>query len=70
MEEEQSFHCCASCVHFRVEKETGKVLYRCSRLGYETRPDYRFECWTPTERVKRLMASRQRNAAEDHETSS
>ncbi|GEB31882.1 MULTISPECIES: hypothetical protein [Brevibacillus] len=59
MGEENPFHCCATCTHFRVEKAPGGVTYRCSRLTYETRPDYRFQCWTPTERVKRLMETRQ-----------
>ncbi|RNB86305.1 hypothetical protein [Brevibacillus panacihumi] len=59
MEPNNPHHCCATCVHFRVERVQGKVGYRCSRLTYETRPDYRFSCWTPTERVKRLMESRE-----------
>ncbi|GEC92176.1 MULTISPECIES: hypothetical protein [Brevibacillus] len=58
METENAFHCCATCIHFRVEKGTGGASYRCSRLTYETRPDYRFQCWTPTEKVKRLMEAR------------
>ncbi|WP_429844116.1 hypothetical protein [Brevibacillus sp. FIR094] len=58
METENAFHCCATCIHFRVDKGTGGVSYRCSRLTYETRPDYRFQCWTPTEKVKRLMEVR------------
>ncbi|QRG69515.1 hypothetical protein [Brevibacillus choshinensis] len=53
------FHCCASCVHFRIERNAGKVTYRCSRLTYETRPNYQFDCWTPKESVLRLMAARQ-----------
>ncbi|GED72395.1 hypothetical protein BRE01_60970 [Brevibacillus reuszeri] len=62
MEEAGAFHCCATCIHFRVEKGMSGVSYRCSRLTYETRPDYRFQCWTPTERVKRLMEARQKRA--------
>ncbi|QDS34965.1 hypothetical protein [Brevibacillus brevis] len=58
MDTENAFHCCATCIHFRVEKGTEGVSYRCSRLTYETRPDYRFQCWTPTEKVKRLMEAR------------
>ncbi|MGF9797032.1 hypothetical protein [Brevibacillus agri] len=62
MEADNAFHCCATCNHFRVEKAPGVVTYRCSRLTYETRPDYRFQCWTPTERVRRLMETRQQQS--------
>jgi hypothetical protein len=53
--EPDRFHCCATCIHFRVEKEAEKTRYRCARLSYETRPDYRFNCWSPKEQVRRLM---------------
>lgn len=49
------FHCCATCEHFRVEKREQGTVYRCSRLTYETRPEYRFNCWTPKEKVRRLL---------------
>ncbi|UFJ43306.1 hypothetical protein LOK74_12505 [Brevibacillus humidisoli] len=52
------FHCCATCQHFRVVKEAGQTSYRCARLTYETRPEYQFRCWSPTEKVKRLMQKR------------
>ncbi|WP_408006150.1 hypothetical protein ACJROX_15675 [Pseudalkalibacillus sp. A8] len=55
------FHCCATCVHFQVQKETDSVRYFCSRLGYETKPDYRFDCWTPKEHVKKLMNKENKN---------
>lgn len=48
------FHCCATCKHFRVEKNS-KTTYSCSRLGYETNPKYKFNCWDPKENVKELM---------------
>ncbi|KIL48882.1 hypothetical protein KP77_20930 [Jeotgalibacillus alimentarius] len=34
------------------------MLYFCKRLGYETKPDYRFNCWEPKEHVKKLMEKR------------
>ncbi|MEJ8547494.1 hypothetical protein [Brevibacillus borstelensis] len=49
------FHCCATCVHFRVEKGAGGIVYRCTRLTYETKPSYRFPCWEPKEQVQRLI---------------
>ncbi|WP_400164135.1 hypothetical protein ACAF76_014055 [Brevibacillus sp. TJ4] len=64
MSESNPFHCCASCVHFRVEKGSGRTTYRCSRLTYETRPDYRFDCWTPSENVQKLMNRRTRDTSE------
>lgn len=48
------FHCCATCIHYRVEKKD-KTTYLCSRLGYQTNPKYKFNCWTPKENVKILM---------------
>jgi hypothetical protein len=39
-------HCCATCRHIAaVRTEGGKVLFRCTRLGYETHTDWRFNCW-------------------------
>ncbi|MED4585635.1 hypothetical protein [Brevibacillus choshinensis] len=68
MEGHNPFHCCATCIHFRVEKTTGNVTYRCSRLAYETRPDYQFQCWTPKETVKRLMEVRRNERTENEKT--
>ncbi|WP_084600158.1 hypothetical protein [Pontibacillus litoralis] len=51
----RDFHCCATCVHFKVEKTSQGVRRYCSRLGYETNPKWKFNCWKPTETVKRLM---------------
>lgn len=52
------FHACASCVHFQAEKGKDGMLYRCSRLGYETKPNYAFNCWKPKEQVRKLMEKR------------
>jgi hypothetical protein len=49
------FHCCASCIHFRVTKQEDGVKYFCSRLGYETKPHYQFHCWNPKNEVQKLM---------------
>ena len=52
----RDYHCCASCKHFRVLKEPGvKVEYQCSRLGYPTKPGYRFDCWDPKDVVRKRM---------------
>jgi hypothetical protein len=53
----RDFHCCATCIHFEVKKkETGRgVQYLCSRLGYETRTEYKFNCWTPKDHIMKLM---------------
>ncbi|WP_456279388.1 hypothetical protein [Bacillus sp. AK128] len=55
---QQSFHACATCIHYITEKTEGNMSYRCSRLGYETKPHYQFSCWTPKEQVKKLMEKR------------
>lgn len=31
------------------------MVYSCSRLGYETKPTYTFNCWDPKDHVLRLM---------------
>ncbi|MFD1708040.1 hypothetical protein ACFSCZ_15045 [Siminovitchia sediminis] len=49
------YHCCATCIHFRAERVDGKMRYMCKRLGYETKTHYKFNCWTPKEKVRRLM---------------
>ncbi|MEM1501976.1 hypothetical protein RG959_01015 [Domibacillus sp. 8LH] len=49
------FHACATCRHFEALREPGGMKYTCSRLGFETKPDYRFNCWDPKEHVKKLM---------------
>jgi hypothetical protein len=51
----KNFHCCATCVHFVAEKQEKGMKYYCSRLKYDTKPNYQFNCWTPTEKVKKLM---------------
>ncbi|CAM3892956.1 hypothetical protein D1970_13815 [Mesobacillus zeae] len=49
------FHACATCVNFCSVRDERGVQYYCSRLGYETKPDYKFNCWEPKEHVKNLM---------------
>lgn len=55
---ENRFHVCATCIHFRGEKKEKKMYYFCQRLGYETRPNYKFDCWKPKDQVKKLMEKR------------
>ncbi len=50
------FHACATCINFRTEKAEGRMKYFCSRLGFETKTNYQFDCWDPKENVKKLMA--------------
>ncbi|KAB2338258.1 hypothetical protein F7731_01450 [Cytobacillus depressus] len=54
----QAFHACATCIHFEASKCEKGMTYRCKRLGYETKPNYQFQCWTPKEHVKKLMEKR------------
>nr|WP_082195831.1 hypothetical protein [Neobacillus vireti] len=49
------FHCCATCRHIKVEKKSERIKYYCSRLGYETKTTYKFNCWSPKDHVIRLM---------------
>ncbi|MDQ0337510.1 hypothetical protein J2S00_000280 [Caldalkalibacillus uzonensis] len=58
MAKRADFHCCATCIHFKVEKGHSHITYRCARLGYETKPAYQFNCWEPKENVRQLMTKR------------
>ncbi len=51
----KKYHCCATCINYEVKKVQGKMVYRCSRLGYDTKPTHQFNCWEPKEAVKKLM---------------
>nr|WP_041057943.1 hypothetical protein [Jeotgalibacillus campisalis] len=51
----KNFHACATCVHFEVLKLEKGMSYRCSRLGFQTRPEYKFNCWEPKAHIKKLM---------------
>ncbi|GIN85726.1 hypothetical protein J6TS2_21120 [Heyndrickxia sporothermodurans] len=53
------FHVCATCIHFSAEKKVRGMQYFCSRLGYETKPNYTFNCWSPKEHIKKLIAKEQ-----------
>jgi hypothetical protein len=49
------FHACATCIHFLAKKTESGMLYRCLRLGYETKTYYQFNCWTPKDHIRKLM---------------
>ncbi|AJD91253.1 hypothetical protein JMA_19360 [Jeotgalibacillus malaysiensis] len=56
---ENEYHVCATCIYFKaLRNEKGNMYYTCERLGYETKPHYRFNCWTPKEHVIKLMKKR------------
>ncbi|WP_230494754.1 hypothetical protein [Pseudoneobacillus rhizosphaerae] len=55
----KDFHCCATCEHFRALKSVGSMNYLCSRLGFETKPKFQFNCWNPKENIKRLIEKNQ-----------
>jgi hypothetical protein len=56
--DQDSFHACATCIYYLVEKKNSQITYKCSRLGYETKPTHKFNCWTPKEKVIKLMKKR------------
>jgi hypothetical protein len=51
----KNFHCCATCNHFKAEKADKGMIYLCRRLGYETKPNFQFNCWNPREEIKKLI---------------
>jgi len=52
---ENRFHACATCIHYGIIRMDNKQQFLCTRLGYETRPNYRFNCWTPKDHVRKLI---------------
>ncbi|WP_413465948.1 hypothetical protein [Metabacillus litoralis] len=61
--DKKTYHVCATCIHFQAERKGKRMVYTCSRLKYETKPSYKFECWTPKDHVTKLMKRR----GESHE---
>lgn len=51
----RDFHFCATCMHFKAERKSDRMVYYCSRLGYETKTNYKFNCWTPKKSIIDLM---------------
>jgi hypothetical protein len=51
----KNFQCCATCRYFRSEKKEAGIKYFCSRLGYETKTNYQFNCWNPREDIKKRI---------------
>lgn len=51
----RDYHCCATCQHFQILREADKPVSLCRRLGYETRPSYKFKCWTPRPDIVQKM---------------
>lgn len=54
----KDFHYCATCKHFKAEKKAETMKYYCSRLGFETKTNYKFDCWSPKEHVIKLINKR------------
>ncbi len=40
---------CATCVWIRHQDPHGFI---CARLGYQTKPQWKFRCWVPRERYR------------------
>ncbi|MGM9923736.1 MAG: hypothetical protein ACI35R_05750 [Bacillus sp. (in: firmicutes)] len=51
----KNYHCCATCIHFKIGKANNQIAYRCSRLGFETKTRYQFNCWQPREDIMKRM---------------
>ncbi len=49
------YHCCATCIHFKSERVDGRIITICVRLEYQTRPEYRFNCWNPKSSIRAKM---------------
>ncbi|WP_316246606.1 hypothetical protein [Sutcliffiella horikoshii] len=61
------FQACATCKHYQVLKLNTRTVYRCSRLGFDTKPHYKFDCWQPKDNIIQLMKKEQINWRNNHE---
>lgn len=52
----KDYHCCATCRHFVITRQDGNAKARCSRLGYETKTYYKFDCWDPRDDIRAKMS--------------
>ncbi|WNB92405.1 hypothetical protein [Bacillus sp. NEB1478] len=59
MNNKNRYHCCATCVNFKPEKTSVGMRYFCVRLGYDTKPDYQFNCWEPKPHIVKLIKKEQ-----------
>jgi len=48
----KEYHCCATCKNFLIQREDKKLKMMCTRLGYETKTHYKFNCWDPREDIR------------------
>lgn len=51
----KDYHCCATCQHFQVYRTEQGPKATCLRLGYETKPSYKFHCWNPRPDIRTRM---------------
>lgn len=51
----KDYHCCATCMHFKMDKKVNGIQYLCSRLGFETKTHYTFDCWNPRDDIRKKM---------------
>ncbi|WP_462409679.1 hypothetical protein [Neobacillus sp. Marseille-QA0830] len=51
----KNYHCCATCKNFQAERKNGQMVYLCSRLGYQTKTTYKFNCWDPRDDIKKRI---------------
>nr|WP_081841343.1 hypothetical protein [Alicyclobacillus macrosporangiidus] len=55
MTQPKDYHCCATCIHFKAERTHGQLRIYCSRLGYDTKPYYKFNCWDPKPGIRKRI---------------
>lgn len=61
MKKGTTFKVCSTCLNFTIVQSEGERTFYCSRLGYETKPHYAFNCWDPKPKVKQLMKKQAKN---------
>lgn len=59
----KDYHCCATCVHFRALRRDSGPMAVCSRLGYQTKSSYRFNCWQPRPDIVAKMRQAEQGTA-------
>jgi hypothetical protein len=51
----KDYHCCATCQHFLIQRVNQTKVVQCKRLGFDTKPSYKFHCWTPRPDIQKKM---------------
>lgn len=65
MKKGKTYKVCSTCINFSISRSQSGNEFYCSRLGFETKPHYSFNCWHPKRKVRDLMNRLEKNIEEN-----